>query len=73
MGRRRLRTEPPVEVALAVKGTLDDPHHGDAWQRIAADGVLVQQYNAMKLEFVSRSIGEYNAAKREFFYSNFRL
>ncbi len=50
--------DPPVEVALTVIGTLDDLHHGDAWREIADSPTL---------------IAEYNAAKRDFFYSNFRL
>jgi GrpB-like predicted nucleotidyltransferase (UPF0157 family) len=39
---------PPVEVALTVIGTLDDLHHGEAWQQIAADPELIRRYNAMK-------------------------
>ena len=51
---------PPVEVALTVIGTLDDLHHGEAWQRIEADPELIKQ-------------DDYKAAKRDFFRDNFRL
>lgn len=64
---------PPVEVALTVIGTLDDLHHGEAWQRIAADPELISRYNAMKRAHQGGSRDDYNAAKREFFYDNFRL
>jgi GrpB-like predicted nucleotidyltransferase (UPF0157 family) len=64
---------PPVEVAVTVIGTLDDLHHGDAWQQIAADSELIRRYNAMKRAHQGGSRDDYNAAKREFFYDNFRL
>jgi len=66
-------SKPPVEVALTVIGTIDDLHHGEAWRRIADDPDLIEQYNALKREHEGRSVDEYNAAKREFFYGNFRL
>jgi GrpB-like predicted nucleotidyltransferase (UPF0157 family) len=64
---------PPVEVALTVIGTLDDLHHGAAWQQIAENPQLIEEYNALKRAHEGGSAAEYNAAKREFFYSNFRL
>lgn len=66
-------SEPQVEVALTVIGCLDDFHHGEAWDRIAADRELVEQYNAMKCAHEGGSLDEYLAAKRAFFYANFRL
>jgi len=64
---------PPVEVALTVIGTVDDLHHGEAWQQIAADPELIRRYNAMKRAHQGGSRDDYNAAKREFFYDNFCL
>lgn len=64
---------PPVEIALTVIGTLDDLHHGAAWERLAADPRLIAQYNALKRAHEGGAPDEYNAAKREFFYENFRL
>lgn len=66
-------SKPPVEVALTVIGTLDDLHHGEAWQRIAADPELIKRYNALKRAHEGSSQDDYNAAKRDFFYDNFRL
>ncbi len=66
-------SKPPVEVALTVIGTLDDLHHGEAWQRIAADPELIKRYNALKRAHEGGSQDDYNAAKRDFFYDNFRL
>jgi GrpB-like predicted nucleotidyltransferase (UPF0157 family) len=66
-------SQPAVEVALTVIGSLDDLHHGDAWLRIGADPWLIQQYNAMKRAHEGGSIDDYNAAKRAFFYDNFQL
>jgi GrpB-like predicted nucleotidyltransferase (UPF0157 family) len=66
-------SKPPVEVALTVIGTLDDLHHGEAWQRIAADPELSERYNALKRAHEGSSQDDYNAAKRDFFYDNFRL
>jgi GrpB-like predicted nucleotidyltransferase (UPF0157 family) len=66
-------SEPAVEVALTVIGSLDDLHHGDAWLQIAADPKLIEQYNLMKRAFEGGSVAEYNAAKRAFFYDNFQL
>ncbi len=65
--------EPPVEVALTAIGSLDDLHHGESWQRIAADQDLLEQYNALKREHDNGPVDDYQAAKREFFYENFRL
>ncbi len=65
--------DPPVEVALTVIGTLDDLHHGAAWQHIAEDPTLIADYNALKRAHEGGSPDEYDAAKREFFYRNFRL
>ncbi len=65
--------QPPVEIALTAIGSLDDLHHGEAWERIAADPDLIQRYNALKRAYEGRSADEYHAAKREFFYSNFFL
>jgi len=64
---------PPVEVSLTVIGTLDDLHHGAAWQRIAANPGLIEEYNALKRAHEGGSADEYNAAKRDFFHRNFRL
>ena len=66
-------TKPPVEVALTVIGSLDDLHHGEAWLRIAESPDLIQRYNAMKLAHGGGPEDEYQAAKRAFFYDNFRL
>jgi len=66
-------SQPQVEVALTAVGSLDDLHHGEAWHRIAADPELVDRYNEMKREHDGGSIDEYRAAKRAFFYENFRL
>jgi GrpB-like predicted nucleotidyltransferase (UPF0157 family) len=66
-------SKPPVEVALTVIGTLDDFHHGEAWQRIAADPKLTKRYNALKRAHEGGSQDDYNAAKRDFFHDNFRL
>jgi hypothetical protein len=67
-----LGAAPPVEVALTVSGTLDDFHHGGAWDRIADDPRLVEEYNALKRTHEGGSADEYNVAKRAFFYRNFR-
>jgi GrpB-like predicted nucleotidyltransferase (UPF0157 family) len=64
---------PPVEVALTVIGTLDDLHHGEAWQRIEADPELIKRYNALKRAHEGGSEDDYKAAKRDFFRDNFRL
>jgi GrpB-like predicted nucleotidyltransferase (UPF0157 family) len=66
-------SEPAVEIALTVIGSLDDLHHCDAWLRIAADPRLIEQYNAMKRAHEGGSMDDYNAAKRAFFYENFQL
>ncbi|MDQ3670968.1 MAG: GrpB family protein [Actinomycetota bacterium] len=67
------RSQPRVEVALTVIGGLDDLHHGDAWRHIAAEPDLIERYNALKRAYEGGSYDEYQAAKREFFYDNFRL
>jgi GrpB-like predicted nucleotidyltransferase (UPF0157 family) len=64
-------SDPPVEVALTVIGSLDDLHHGEAWQRIAADPELLGRYNRLKLDHEGGSLDDYNAAKRGFFRENF--
>ncbi len=66
-------SEPQVEVALTAIGGLDDLHHGEAWQRIAADRDLLERYNALKRDHEDGSVDDYQAAKRDFFYENFRL
>ncbi len=66
-------SEPRVEVALTVIGSLDDLHHGDAWRQIAADPGLIERYNDLKSAHEGGSYGEYQAAKRDFFYANFQL
>ena len=66
-------SDPRVEVALTVIGGLDDLHHGEAWRQIAADPELIERYNALKRAYEGGSYDEYQAAKREFFYANFRL
>jgi hypothetical protein len=66
-------SDPPVEIALTAIGSLDDVHHGEAWDLIAADAALIERYNAMKRAHEGGSIDEYNAAKRAFFYENFQL
>ena len=67
------RSEPRVEVALTEIGNIDDLHHGEAWRRIANDPDLIEQYNALKRRYDGRPVEEYDVAKREFFYRNFRL
>jgi GrpB-like predicted nucleotidyltransferase (UPF0157 family) len=64
-------SQPRVEIALSAIGSLDDLHHGEAWQRIAADDDLVQRYNALKREHEGGSIDDYLAAKRDFFLETF--
>ena len=63
-----LGTHPRVEVALTARGSLDDFHHGEAWDWIAADAALLERYNALKREHEGGSVDAYNAAKRAFFY-----
>jgi GrpB-like predicted nucleotidyltransferase (UPF0157 family) len=63
----------PREIALTAIGNLDDLHHGEAWQRIAADPELIARYNALKLACEAGSTDDYDVAKRRFFYENFRL
>jgi GrpB-like predicted nucleotidyltransferase (UPF0157 family) len=64
---------PQVEVALTAIGCLDDLHHGEAWDRMAADRKLVERYNAMKRAHERGSLEDYLAAKRAFFYHNYPL
>ena len=66
-------SQPRVEIALSAIGSLDDLHHGGAWQRLAADRDLVERYNALKREHEGGSIDGYLAAKRDFFRDNFQL
>jgi GrpB-like predicted nucleotidyltransferase (UPF0157 family) len=66
-------SNPRVEVALTTIGNIDDLHHGGAWQLIADDPELIEQYNTLKRAYEGRSLDEYQAAKREFFYSHFDL
>jgi GrpB-like predicted nucleotidyltransferase (UPF0157 family) len=61
-------SQPRVEVALTAIGSLDDFHHGEAWDWIAADAALRERYNALKREHEGGSVDAYNAAKRAFFY-----
>jgi GrpB-like predicted nucleotidyltransferase (UPF0157 family) len=67
------RSQPAVEVALTVIGSLDDLHHGEAWQHIAEDPKLIERYNDIKRAHEFGSDDDYQAAKREFFRANFRL
>ena len=66
-------SRPRVEIALSAIGSLDDLHHGEAWQRLAAERDLLERYNALKREHEGGSIDSYLAAKREFFRDNFQL
>jgi len=67
-------SHPRVEVALTAIGSLDDFHHGEAWTLIAADPDLIDRYNTLKRAHEGGgSVDDYNAAKRDFFYENFRL
>jgi GrpB-like predicted nucleotidyltransferase (UPF0157 family) len=64
-------TDPLVEVALTVKGGIDDLHHGEAWKRMAADEDLRERYNDVKRAHAGSTDEEYALAKREFFRLNF--
>jgi len=64
-------SNPRVEVALTEIGNIDDLHHGEAWRLITQDPDLIEQYNALKRAYQGRSLDEYQAAKREFFYGHF--
>jgi GrpB-like predicted nucleotidyltransferase (UPF0157 family) len=64
-------SRPAIEIALTVVGSLDDFHHGEAWDRIAGDPNLIEQYNDLKRRCANVSPGEYDVAKRAFFYDNF--
>lgn len=66
-------TDPRVEVALTVRGSLDDLHHGGAWDRIAESPELIERYNALKRAYEDGSYDEYLAAKRDFFRDHFSL
>jgi GrpB-like predicted nucleotidyltransferase (UPF0157 family) len=66
-------SDPRVEIAVTVIGSIDDLHHGESWRRIATDPALIERYNALKRSQEGRSLEDYQAAKREFFYGNFRL
>ena len=63
--------QPPVEIALTAIGSRDDFHHGEAWDRIAADLSLIERYNDLKRQNEGGSQDDYDAAKRTFFYENF--
>jgi GrpB-like predicted nucleotidyltransferase (UPF0157 family) len=63
--------QPPVEIALTVIGSRDDLHHGEAWDRIAGDPGLIERYNELKRRSEGAARGDYDAAKRAFFYDNF--
>ena len=65
-------SQPRVEIALSAIGSLDDLHHGEAWQRLAADRDLAERYNALKREHEGGSIDSYLAAKRDFFRDTFQ-
>jgi GrpB-like predicted nucleotidyltransferase (UPF0157 family) len=64
-------SRPAVEIALTVIGSRDDFHHGEAWDRIAADPGLVARYNDLKRLYEGASTSEYDAAKRTFFRESF--
>lgn len=64
-------SQPAVEIALTVIGSLDDFHHGEAWDRIATATELIERYNALKRKYEKTSLDEYNVAKRAFFYESF--
>lgn len=68
-----LDSDPRVEIALTEIGNIDDLHHGEAWRRIAQDSELIEKYNALKRDCNGRPVAEYEAAKRAFFYDNFRM
>jgi len=64
-------SSPEVEIALTVIGSRDDLHHGEAWDRIATDPGLIERYNELKRRCEGGDRGDYDAAKRAFFYENF--
>jgi hypothetical protein len=64
-------SQPAVEIALTVVGSRDDFHHGEAWDRIAADPGLIERYNDLKRRSEGATRADYDAAKRAFFYENF--
>ena len=64
-------SDPPVEVALTVKGTVDDFHHGEAWEQMAADDDLRERYNDVKRAHAGGTDEDYAQAKKEFFRLNF--
>jgi GrpB-like predicted nucleotidyltransferase (UPF0157 family) len=59
--------QPPVEIVLTLTGSVDDLHHGEAWQRIMVDPELAEWYNVLKREHEGGSLAGYKAAKRDFF------
>jgi len=65
-------SHPVVEVALTVIGSTDDLHHGEAWDRIAADPELIERYNELKRAHEGGLLDDYRAAKRAFFSETFR-
>ena len=52
-------SDPRVEIALTVIGTIDDVHHGESWRQIAADPDLIERYNALKRSQEGRSSEDY--------------
>jgi hypothetical protein len=66
-------TQPPVEIVLTLIGSVDDLHHGEAWQRIIIDHELAERYNALKREHEGGSLADYKAAKRNFFHKIVRV
>jgi GrpB-like predicted nucleotidyltransferase (UPF0157 family) len=66
-------SQPRVEVALTAIGSVDDLHHGKAWEQIAGDRGLMERYNALKRAHEGGSLDAYQAAKRDFFRENFRF
>ena len=65
--------QPPVEIVLTLIGSVDDLHHGEAWQRIMVDHELAERYNDLKREHEGGSLAGYKAAKRDFFHKIVRV
>jgi GrpB-like predicted nucleotidyltransferase (UPF0157 family) len=53
---------PQIDIVLTRRGTLGDKHHRLAWQRLASDSELLEEYRALE-----RTPDEYERRKREFF------
>ncbi len=64
---------PAVEIVLTLIGSVDDLHHGEAWQRIMVDPELAEHYNALKRDHEGGSLADYKAAKRDFFHEIVRV